>query len=90
MDAFRGTPRLWLFFTQSHGEETVVLRSYLRAIGHERDAVVDPAGYRGETETAAYLFDLSDAGRWGAATADSFLTPGLDERTSGRSSSSGR
>jgi dolichyl-phosphate-mannose-protein mannosyltransferase len=72
LDAFRGQPRLWFFFTQSHGQETTVIRSYLRTIGRERVAIPDPAGYGGEAETAAYLFDLSDPNLLGLVTADSF------------------
>jgi hypothetical protein len=73
LDAYRGQPRLWFFFTQSHGQETTVIRSYLRAIGRERSAIPDPAGSSGEQETAGYLFDLSDPQLLGHATAESFL-----------------
>jgi hypothetical protein len=72
LDAFRGRARLWLFFTQSQGEETLVMRAYLRAIGSELEAIPDPSGSRGEAETAAYLFDLSDPALLQAATAESF------------------
>jgi len=73
LDAYRGQPRLWFFFTQSHGQETTLIRSYLRAIGRERAAIPDPTGSDGETETASYLFDLSDPNLLGRATAESFL-----------------
>jgi hypothetical protein len=73
LDVFRGQPRLWFFFTQSHGNETAIIRSYLRTIGHERDAIPDPAGHSGEVETAAYLFDLSDPTLLQATTPDAFL-----------------
>jgi len=72
LDAFRGRPRVWFFFTQTHGQETMVIRSYLGTIGRQRDAVPDPAGYHGEAETAAFLFDLSDPDLSRAANADSF------------------
>jgi hypothetical protein len=72
LDAFRGAPRLWIFLTQSHGDETLIIRSYLRSTGREREAIPDPAGYGGESETAAYLFDLSDPARLAQATADFF------------------
>jgi hypothetical protein len=72
LDAFRGQPRLWFFFTQSHGQQTVAIRSYLQTIGRERDVIPDPAGSRGEAETAAYLFDLSDPHLLGTASAGSF------------------
>lgn len=72
LDAFRGRSRLWLFFTQSHGDDSVVMRSYLRTIGRERAAIPDPAGNRGEEETAAYLYDLSDSALLNATTADAF------------------
>ena len=89
LDGFRGRPRLWFFFTQSHGQEAVALRSYLRAIGRELDAVPDPAGYRGESETAAYLFDLSDPDLLGAATAESFPL-NIEEAGGAKPSSIGR
>jgi Dolichyl-phosphate-mannose-protein mannosyltransferase len=73
LDAFRGQPRLWFFFTQSHGQQTTVIRSYLRTIGRERAAIPDPDGSTGETETAGYLFDLSDPNLLGQAKAESFL-----------------
>jgi len=72
LDAFRGQPRLWFFFTQSHGQETTIIRSYLRTIGRERGAIPDPTGQGGEVETAGYLFDLSDPNLLRQVTAESF------------------
>jgi dolichyl-phosphate-mannose-protein mannosyltransferase len=80
LDQFRGQPRLWFFFTQSHGQETVIMRSYLRTIGHERAAIPDPSGDSGETETAGYLFDLSDTDLLGRVTAESFVLSGGELR----------
>lgn len=73
LDAYRGQPRFWFFFTHSHGQEANLIRSYLGTIGRELAAIPDPAGSRGETETASYLFDLSDPRLLGHATAESFL-----------------
>ena len=73
LDAYRGKPRLWFFFTQSHGQETTLIRSYLRTIGRELAAIPDPTRSSGEQETASYLFDLSDPNLLGQATAESFL-----------------
>jgi hypothetical protein len=80
LDGFRGQPRLWFFFTQSHGQETVIIRSYLRTIGRERAAIPDPASSDGETETASYLFDLSDADLLGRVTAESFALSHAEAR----------
>src|SRR4029453_2991159 len=77
LGGFRGQPRLWFFFTQSHGQETTIMRSYLRTIGRECAAIPDPAGYGGEAETAGHLYHLSHADLLGRVTAESFaLTHG--------------
>jgi hypothetical protein len=79
VDALRGQPRLWFFFTQSHDDQTLVIRSYLRTIGHVRDSVPDPTGAHDDIETAGFLFDLSDPTRLARSTADSFVIPSGSE-----------
>ena len=70
IDHLRGRPRVWFFYT--HGaegyREPEVIRSYLETIGSERDRIPDPFGSRGQSEAAAYLYDLSDPNRLAAET----------------------
>lgn len=49
--------------------EPVVIRSYLAAIGTERERIPDPFGGKDQSEAAAYLYDLSDPVRLAAGTA---------------------
>jgi Dolichyl-phosphate-mannose-protein mannosyltransferase len=70
-DAFRGRPRVWFFYTHSGlgYREPAVIRSYLAAIGTERERIPDPFGGKDQSEAAAYLYDLSDPVRLAAGTA---------------------
>jgi hypothetical protein len=74
LDRFRGHVRLWFFFTHAAlgYREPQVIRSYLAAIGTERDRIPDPFVNSGQEEAAAYLFDLSDPVRLATTTADTF------------------
>lgn len=65
LDRFRGRSRVWFFYTHAAlgYREPAVIRSYLEAIGEERDRIPDPFGTRGQGEAAAYLYDLSDPRR---------------------------
>ena len=60
VDRFRGRPRVWLFYTHGYPCEPEAIRSYLAAIGAEREGIVDPFGLRGQRAAAAYLYDLAD------------------------------
>lgn len=70
IDHLRGRARVWLFYTHAAEgyREPAVIRSYLETIGTERDRIPDPFGSLGQSEAAAYLYDLSDPGRLAAAT----------------------
>lgn len=48
---------------------------YLAAIGVERDSIVTG---RSRLSSSAYLFDLSDPGRLGAASTDTHILPARD------------
>jgi hypothetical protein len=63
VNAFRGRPRLWIFFTHAKRCEPETILSYLNAIGTEIDRIEDQDDNRGKREVAAYLFDLSDPER---------------------------
>jgi hypothetical protein len=70
IDQFRGQARVWFFYTHSAlgYREPEVIRSYFSAIGTERDHIPDPYGLKGQSEAAAYLYDLSDPQRLASAT----------------------
>lgn len=72
VDRMRGRPRVWFFHTHGYPCEPEAIRSYLAAIGIERDAIPDPFGLRGQREAAAYLYDLGDPGRLERADAESY------------------
>lgn len=59
VDRYAGAPRVWLFFTQSHGEAEA-LRERLGSHGAVVEEVKDPWKQRGELATGAVLFDLSE------------------------------
>lgn len=75
IDALRGRPRVWFFHTHGFPCEPEAVRSYLEAIGHERDRIADPNGLRGQREAAAYLYDLSDPVRLARADAETHPHP---------------
>ena len=77
IDQFRGQPRVWFFYTHSAlgYREPLVIRSYFSAIGTERDRIPDPYGLKGQSEAAAYLYDLSDPQRLASTTWDTHQFP---------------
>lgn len=75
IDALRGRRRVWFFHTHGYPCEPEAIRSYLDAIGTELDRVEDPYGLRGQRETAAYLYDLSDPARLASAEAETHSYP---------------
>jgi hypothetical protein len=79
IDQFRGQARVWFFYTHSAlgYREPEVIRSYLSAIGTERDRIPDPFGLKGQSEAAAYLYDLSDPQRLTSAAWDTHQFPEL-------------
>lgn len=79
LDAFRGTPRLWVLLTHAAPEleEDTAILGYLDRIAVRR-ATVQPGGVPGRRSTdvaRAALYDLSDPARLGAATAETFPLP---------------
>ncbi|MGH7567303.1 MAG: hypothetical protein ACREK2_10780 [Gemmatimonadota bacterium] len=86
LDALRGRPRVWFFYTHGFPCEPEAIKSYLEAIGTELDRIEDPFGFRGQREAAAYLYDLSDPGRLAQADAETHPFPaatGVTWRTQG-------
>jgi hypothetical protein len=49
--------------------------AYLERIGEQLEFLTDPYGHHGQSESAAYLFDLSDEDRLKRDTAETF-SPG--------------
>jgi hypothetical protein len=77
LDRFRGAARLWLVVTHAVPEETAAIRGYLDRIGTRRaslEAGQVPGGRRSD-RARVDLYDLSDAGRLAAVTADTFPLP---------------
>jgi 4-amino-4-deoxy-L-arabinose transferase-like glycosyltransferase len=84
LDALRGAPRVWLVVTHAVPEELRALQSYLERIGTHRasfEAGGGP-GTRRRDRARADLYDLSDAGRQGTATAETFPLPPAAQRGS--------
>jgi hypothetical protein len=75
LDHLRGRARVWFFHTHGFPCEPEAIRSYLEAIGTERDRIEDPFGNRGQRAAAAYLYDLSDPGRLSLADAETHPYP---------------
>jgi hypothetical protein len=77
LDAFRGSPRLWLVVTHSVPEEATAIRGYLDRIGTRRASLEagHVPGARRSDRAQVDLYDLSDAGRLAAVTADTFPLP---------------
>jgi hypothetical protein len=76
LDQFRGRPRIWVIISHVvgplHQRESIL--GYLDAIGVRRDSIVT----RDRTprlSSSAYLYDLSDAGRLRAASAETYVLP---------------
>jgi hypothetical protein len=63
LDRLRGRPRVWFFYTHGFPCHAEAIRSYLDAIGIERERIEDPFGFRDQRAAEAYLYDLSDPRR---------------------------
>lgn len=78
LDALRGAPRAWLIIAHATRGEDAILLGYLDHIGTRRasfQAAGRAPGPRTDEYAHAYLYDLSDAGRLAAVTADTFPLP---------------
>lgn len=75
LDRFRGRPRVWFFVTHGFPCEPEAIRSYLEAIGTERERIEDPYGNPGQRAAAAYLYDLSHPARLARAEAETHAHP---------------
>lgn len=76
VDAFRGRSRVWFFSMLFPGDDAMIVRSYLRAIGWEEevitgDSLAGPAG----RIIDVYRYDLSDPARLAVITAADFKWP---------------
>jgi hypothetical protein len=60
IEALQGHPRVWFFFTQSGNGKAQRMRELFEARGVEEVAIDDRFGLTGESETAAYRYDLGD------------------------------
>ena len=81
VDAFRGEPRFWFVYTQTERfEAPKAIVAYLDSIGEQLEMIPDPYGRGGQSEVAAYLYDLSDPGRLERANAATFTLPELTTR----------
>jgi hypothetical protein len=80
LDTFRGRGRVWVLLTHDVPQlrEGEVILAYLDAIGTRMDSlVIDSRGVGRQFPPAAvYLYDLSDAEKLAAASADSFRLTG--------------
>jgi hypothetical protein len=77
LDAFRGRPRVWLVVTHAVPEETTAIRSYLDRIGARGTSFEsgNAPGTRRSDRARVDLYDLSNARRLAAASADTFPMP---------------
>jgi hypothetical protein len=77
IDRFRGQRRVWVLIARSQPSlhEQATLREYLQRIGHLTETRATPDGAR---ESTLDLFDLSDAARLAASSADAFPIPAID------------
>ena len=80
LDTFRGRPRVWLLLTHAvtrlrEGEDIL---AYLDAVGTRKDSFVFESRTPGRPlpPAAAYLYDLSDAGKLSRADAETFPLTG--------------
>lgn len=74
LDSFRGKPRLWVIISHAVGpfREREAMLGYLTAMGTQRDSIVIS---RSRLSSSAYLYDLSDATRLRAVSADTHILP---------------
>jgi hypothetical protein len=78
LDAFRGARRVWILMAHAAPEleEDTAILGYLDRVGLRRTTVRRGGARDRGTEVArADLYDLSDPGRLGTATADAFPLP---------------
>lgn len=75
VDALRGHPRAWFFFTHAKRCEPETVLSYLDSIGTVIHRIEDRHGNQGKRESAAYLYDLSDADRLARSNAERHPVP---------------
>ena len=81
VDKFRGESRLWFVYTQMlRFEAPKFIVAYLDEVGVRLDVIRDPYGRDGQSEVAAYLYDLSDPERLERANANTFTLPELTTR----------
>jgi hypothetical protein len=83
VDALRGRPRAWFFFTGSPRCVPQTIRSYLEAIGTEVARIPDPYGNAGMNEAAAYLYALDDSNRAARFNANTFPIPACGDEKEG-------
>ena len=74
LDSFRGKPRLWVIISHAVGpfREREAMLGYLAVMGAQRDSIVTG---RSRLSSSAYLYDLSDAKRLRAVSADTHILP---------------
>lgn len=75
VDALRGRPRAWFFFTGARRCMPQAIRSYLEAIGTEVARIPDPYENDGENEAAAYLYVLDNSTRAARFSANTYPIP---------------
>ena len=75
LDSLRGNRRVWFFNSHVVPCHQLLIRSYLETIGREIMRIEDPRGNKGKSESAAYLYDLSDPVRLGRSNAQIFPVP---------------
>jgi hypothetical protein len=80
LDQFRGLPRLWVILSHVVGplRQRESILGYLDAIGVQRDSIVTLDRTR-RPSSSAYLYDLSDPGRFRAASAETFMLPAREQ-----------
>ena len=75
LDSLRGNRRVWFFYSHVAPCHQLLIRSYLETIGREIMRIEDPHGNKGKSESAAYLYDLSDPARLDRSNARVFPVP---------------
>ena len=73
LDAFRGHSRVWVFLDRTWDCEEEAVLGYLGAIGRRRDVVEKRIS--GDERVSAHLYDLSDPGLLGRASAQEYPVP---------------
>jgi hypothetical protein len=76
IDRFRGRPRVWVVVSHAAWNELTILLAYLDRIGKRVESYERPgSGHIPIELSALLLYDLSDADRLAAATAETFPIP---------------